>query len=80
MITWIKARILRGFLGGLARSNDTRTTVLGVVAASLLAAQLDWAKLLQGDPDQLGLAAGAAVAALFGYWTNKHDRSQGASK
>jgi len=71
MMTWVKVRIIRSFLGGLANSNDTRTTVLGIVAAALLAAQLDWGKLLHGDPDQIGLAAGAVVAALFGYLTNK---------
>jgi len=71
MMMWVNVRIIRSFLRGLATSNDTRTTVLGIVAAALLAAQLDWSKLLHGDPDQIGLAAGALVAALFGYWTNK---------
>lgn len=80
MMNWIKARIVRSFLSSLAKSNDTRTTILGIVAASLIAAQLDWGKLLQGDPDQIGMAAGAAVAALFGYWTNKHDQNKSASK
>lgn len=74
MLTGVKARIIKAFIGSIARSNDTRTTIMGIVAAGLIAAQLDWTALLKGDPDQIGLAAGAVVAALWGYWTNKPDR------
>jgi len=76
MLTAVKARIIRAFVGSIARSNDTRTTIMGIVAAGLIAAQLDWTALLKGDPDQIGLAAGAVVAALWGYWTNKPDRAE----
>jgi len=76
MLTAVKARIIRAFINSIARSNDTRTTIMGIVAAGLIAAQLDWTALLKGDPDQIGLAAGAVVAALWGYWTNKPDRPE----
>jgi len=76
MLTAVKARIIRAFINSIARSNDTRTTIMGIVAAGLIAAQLDWTALLKGDPDQIGLAAGAVVAALWGYWTNKPDRHE----
>jgi hypothetical protein len=73
MLTGVKARIIKAFVGSIAKSNDTRTTIMGIVAAALIAAQLDWTALLKGDPDQIGMAAGAVVAALWGYWTNKPD-------
>jgi hypothetical protein len=76
MLTGVKARIIKAFIGSIARSNDTRTTIMGIIAAALIAAQLDWTALLRGDPDQIGLAAGAIVAALWGYWTNKPDAKE----
>jgi hypothetical protein len=76
MLTGMKARIIRAFVSSIAKSNDTRTTIMGIVAAALIAVQLDWAALLRGDPDQIGMAAGAVVAALWGYWTNKPDRRE----
>lgn len=73
MLTTLKINFVKACLGGLAKSNDTKTTVLGLAAAALIGAQLDWAKLLHGDPQALGEAVGAVVAALIGYYTNKPD-------
>jgi len=80
MLTGVKARIIKAFISSIARSNDTRTTIMGIVAAALIAAQLDWTALLKGDPDQIGMAAGAVVAALWGYWTNKPDGQEKSKK
>lgn len=73
MMTFFKVRFIRSFLRRLAESNDTRTTVLGLTAAALLASNIDWGLLLKGDPDQVGTLAGVVVAVLFGYLTNKPD-------
>jgi len=68
---FIKALFVKSLVKQLARDNDRKTTVLGIVAAALLAAQLDWSRLVAGDAGEIGRAAGVAVAALFGYLTNK---------
>lgn len=71
MFTFVKADFTKALLGKVARDNDTKTTLLGFVAAGLLAANLDWGKLIQGDSTQIGQAVGAAVAVAIGYYTNK---------
>jgi hypothetical protein len=76
MITFIKVRFTKSMLGQLAHNNDTKTTMLGLAAGALLASQLDFGKLLQKDPDELGKAAGVVIAVLIGYWTNKPDKAQ----
>ena len=63
-------------LGQLAHNNDTKTTMLGLAAGALLTSQLDFGKLLQKDPDELGKAAGVVIAVLIGYWTNKPNHVQ----
>jgi hypothetical protein len=61
-------------------SNDNKTTIVGVVAAALIATKLDWALLLKGDSAQIATAAVAVLTAVFGYYTNKKDpRTVGAA-
>jgi len=57
----------------LAKTNNGRTTVLGVVAAGLLAEKIDWGLLMAGDANQIGQAVGAMVVGLLGYLTNRPD-------
>lgn len=71
MFTFVKAGFAESFVRSIAKSNDAKTTVLGLVAAALLAAGLDWGKLINGDSTEIGKVAGAAVVALLGYYTNK---------
>lgn len=73
MLTFVKADFAREAVKRIAASNDHKTTILGVVAGLLIAAQLDWGKLVNGDSVEMGKAAGAVVAGLVGYYTNKPD-------
>lgn len=74
MLAFVKADFAKALLGRLAKDNDTKTTLLGIAAAALIAAQLDWGKLVAGDSAELGKAAGAVVAGLLGFYTNKKDK------
>jgi len=74
MLTFIKSDFAKAALSKLAHDNDTKTTVLGIAAAGLLTANLDWSKLFHGDSAELGKAAGAIVAILIGYYTNKPNK------
>ena len=76
MLTFVKADFAKAMLGRLANSNDTKATILGLAAGGLLTANLDWGKLLHGDSAQLGQAAGAVIAVLIGYYTNKPDKAR----
>jgi len=75
MLSGVKAAIVKSFVGSIASSNDTKTTVLGIAAGAVVAAQIDFGKLLKGDGTEIGKAAGAVVAALIGYYTNKPDQA-----
>lgn len=55
----------------LATSPDHQATLLGVVAAALLAGQVNYPHLLMADLKELGKAAGVIVIAAFGYIANK---------
>lgn len=70
---FLKIPFIKNFLGNIAKSNDTKTTVLGVIAATLIGSSIDWGKLLNGDLAEIGKAVGAVVAAVFGYYSNKND-------
>lgn len=52
-------------------SNDAKTTLLGIAAGGLLAANLDWAKLFNRDRAELAKAGGAVIVAMLGFYTNK---------
>jgi hypothetical protein len=65
MLTFAKAAFAKSFVGKIAADNDHKTTILGLAAAALIA----------GDGNELGKAAGAVVAGLIGYYTNKPSKS-----
>lgn len=69
--TFVKADFAKAMLSHIASDNDTKTTILGVLAAGILTAGLDWGKLFHGDSGEMGKAAGALVAVALGYYTNK---------
>ena len=71
---FVKALFLKSFVRRLAKSNDTKTTVLGLAAAAVLASQVDFGRLIAGDAEEIGLAAGAVVTALWAYFTNRPDK------
>jgi hypothetical protein len=71
MLGFVKADFAKALVGKI--SNDNKTTILGVVAAALLATKLDWGLLLKGDSAQVGTAVGVVITALLGYYTNKKD-------
>lgn len=77
IVTAIKGDIVKAALKKVAGDNDTKTTALGTIAAGLLASQIDWGKLFQKDPTQIGLLVGTVVTLLFGYFTNKKDKGNG---
>jgi len=52
-------------------SHDTKTTVLGAILAALMVSRVDWSKVFQGDPSNIGLLVGVLATALLGYYTNK---------
>lgn len=72
---FIKGDIIKAALRNVAGNNDTKATILGFVASAVLAAQIDYGKLLQKDPNEIGKAVGVLVAAVFGYYTNKKDKA-----
>jgi hypothetical protein len=77
LIAFVKGAFAKALVGKIATDNDTKTTVLGLVAAGLLAGQIDWGKLLNGDSAEIGRAVGCVVTALLGYYTNKADKKTG---
>ncbi len=77
MLNSIKGLGVKAFLTQLAKgNNDKKTTVLGYTAALIIAAQIDYTKLLDGDPGEIGKAAGVVVAALWGFFTNRPDKEK----
>jgi len=52
-------------------SADHKTTIVGVLGAALLSANIDFGKLIEGDADQIANSVSAVVLALIGYFTNK---------
>lgn len=65
----IGGKVISVALDKIAKSQHT-TTVLGAVLAGVIAAQVDWSKVLQKDPQQIGNLVGACVVGLLGYYTN----------
>lgn len=54
-----------------AMNTDKGTTILGVVIGGVVAANIDYSKLLAGDHTEVSKGIGAVVIALFGWLTNK---------
>jgi hypothetical protein len=67
--TSIKGTVIGIVLKKLSDS-EPKTTALGATLGGLIAAQIDYSKLLQGDPTQIGNAVAAVVVTLLGYFTN----------
>jgi len=71
MLGFVKADFAKALVGKI--SNDNKATILGVALAGLMASRLDWGLLMKGDSSQMGVAVGAVVTAVLGYYTNKKD-------
>lgn len=67
--TAIGGKVLSTVLTKLKESEPV-TTISGATVASVIAANIDYSKLLQGDPTQIGLAIGAVATGVLGYYTN----------
>ena len=52
-------------------TNDKKTTVLGVILATLIATKIDYTLLAAGDLSQIGMAVGALVTAVLGFYINR---------
>lgn len=52
-------------------NKDNVTTVLGVILGALVASQVDYAKLLAGEHNEIAKVVGCVVLALNGWLTNK---------
>lgn len=55
----------------VAKSPDHQATAVGAIGAGLIAANIDYGKLLQGDSTEIGKAVGATVLAVVGYFFNR---------
>lgn len=78
MLTFVKAAFAKSMVSKLANDNDTKTTILGLAASAVITSQIDFGKLLSGDSTEIGKAAGAVIAALIGYYTNKANKKPAA--
>lgn len=76
--SFVKGKVLASFIGKVADS-EPRTTVAGAALAGLIAAKIDYNKLVQGDPQQIGNAVAAVIVALIGYWTNNRNSRKSAA-
>lgn len=52
-------------------NTDRLTTIIGAVLASVLATNVDWQAVFDGDPRQISAVVVAVLVALLGYFTNK---------
>lgn len=66
-----KIDVVKAALGQVAKSNDHKATALGSLAGGLLVADVDWPKLFAGDHQEIGKLVGAAIVALWGFYTNR---------
>jgi formate/nitrite transporter FocA (FNT family) len=69
----IKGMMLKSFINKLA-SNDNKVTILSMVASTIIAAKVDYGKLVNLDPNEVGNMVGAIVIAVLGYYTNKPNK------
>lgn len=67
--TFVKGNILKVVVDKVAKS-EPRTTVLGFMLSAVVASQIDYNKLLQGDTTQIGNLVATLVIAVLGYYTN----------
>lgn len=73
----VKGKIFQTVIDKLAQS-EPRTTVGGMALAGIVAANIDYPKLIQGDPQQIGNLAAAIIVAVLGYYMN-HSKLVGGS-
>jgi len=52
-------------------NTDKLTTLTGILLGALIAASIDYGKMLGGDTAEIGKAIGAVVIAAHGWLTNK---------
>ena len=74
MPKFLKALFAKSFLKKLAGDNNSKTSVLGFLAAALLAANVEWSEVFAGEPAEIGQAAGVLIAALWGWFTNRPEK------
>lgn len=65
---------VKSALRKFASDNDAKTTLLGVLASGILAADIDFGKLFTGDVTEITKAVSAVVALLLGFYTNRPDK------
>lgn len=68
----IEGTIIRAALDKIVAS-EPRTSFLGLLGGGVIAAKIDYGKLIQGDPQQIGNLVGVVVVVLIGWFTN-HSR------
>jgi len=76
--SWIVNREVRSWLKGRYKtmSNDKKTTVLGVILAALIAANIDYGSALLGNLVEISKAAGVVLVAVGGFLVNRPDRKE----
>jgi hypothetical protein len=67
--TAVKGKVIQIVLDKLSAS-EPRTTLAGAALAAVIATKVDYSKVLQGDPTQLGNLIAAVLVAVIGYFTN----------
>lgn len=65
----VKNKVIGNIIAKLAAS-EPKTTLLGAALAALIAANVNYDKLLQFDPQEIAKAVAALLVALLGYFTN----------
>jgi hypothetical protein len=63
--------LIVSFLNRLVTNPDTQTSALGITAGAIIAANVDYGKVIANDHGEQGKLLGAVVVGLFGYLTNK---------
>jgi hypothetical protein len=67
----IAAKAIGSLLSSLAKDKDTQTTITGLIAAAVIALQLDLEKLIAGDPYQIARLVAGLLVAVIGYFATK---------
>ena len=70
--SWYINRKLKGAYMKL--NNDNKTSVLGVVLGAIVVLNIDYSKVFQLDPAEMGKLAGAVVTAVLGFYVNRTDK------
>jgi hypothetical protein len=65
------ARLIPTILLSLAKDDNTKTTIAGLIAAAVVASGVDFEKLFAGDPYAIAQAVSAALIAVLGFLATK---------